>query len=291
MLIVKKKDGTLRLCIDYRQLNKVTIKNRYPFQRIDDLFDGLKGPIVFSKIDLRSGYRQVRIKEEDIHKSSFHTKYGHYEFMVVPFGLTNAPTTFMCLVNSVLRPYLDKFVIMFIFDILIYSKNEEEHVEHLAMVLILLREHQLYAKLSKCNLFHTEVNYLGHVVSKEGNFRTGLKPTPKHNYMIHDLKLETSIHALKMWRHYLLGRRFVLMSDHIGLRYLFDQPNLNVRQSRWLETCIEFDFDIKYIKGKENRVSYYLSRRVQVNHIAAMSSYETDLKELVLQTGRHDDKY
>ena len=123
---------------------------------------------MFSKIDLRSGYHEVRINEEDIYKTTFQTRYGHYEFIVVPFGLTNAPTTFMCLMNSVLHPYLDKFVIVFIDRILVYSKNEEEHAEHLSTVLRLLRENQLYSKLSKCNFFHTEVHYLGHVVSKDG---------------------------------------------------------------------------------------------------------------------------
>ena len=138
VLFVKKKDGTLRLCINYRQLNKVTIKNRYHFPRIDDLFDQLKRLALFSKIDLRSEYHQVHIKEEDIYNTAFRTRYGHDEFVVVPFGLTNAPTTFMCLMNSVLHPYLDKFVIVFIDDTLIYFKNEEEH---LAAVLKLLREH------------------------------------------------------------------------------------------------------------------------------------------------------
>jgi len=131
----------------------VTIRNRYPLLKIDDLFDQLKGATVFSKIDLRSGYHRVRIKDEDIYKIAFRTRYGHYEFVVVPFGLTNAPTTFMCLMNNVLHPYLDKFVIMFIDDILVYSKNEEEHVEHLVAVWRLLRENQLYAKLNKCSFF------------------------------------------------------------------------------------------------------------------------------------------
>jgi hypothetical protein len=125
ILFVKNKDGTLRLCIDFRQLNKCAIKNKYPLPRIDDLFDQLRGENVFSKIDLRSGYHQVRIKEEDIHKIAFRTRYGHYEFVVVPFGLTNAPIVFMCLMNGIFRNYLDEFVIVFMDDILIYSKCEE----------------------------------------------------------------------------------------------------------------------------------------------------------------------
>jgi len=133
-LFVKKKDGTLRLCIDYMNLNKVAIKNRYMLPRIDNLFDQLKVVALFSKIDLRSGYHQVRIKEEDIYKISFQTRYEHYEFVVVPLSLTNAPTTFMCLMNSMLHPYLDKFVIVFINYILIYSKNVEEHSKILDQV-------------------------------------------------------------------------------------------------------------------------------------------------------------
>jgi hypothetical protein len=168
VLFVKKKDGTLRLCIDYRQLNKVTIKNKYPLPRIDDLFDHLGGASIFSKIDLMSGYHQVRIKGEDIHKTAFQTWYGHYEFVVVPFGLTNAPATFMCLMNNVLSKFLDKFVLVFIDDILIYSKNREEHEEHLRLVLQVLIEHQLYAKFSKCDFFQKQIHYLGHVLSEEG---------------------------------------------------------------------------------------------------------------------------
>ena len=130
-MFVKKKDGTMRLCIDYRQLNKVTIKNRYPLPRIDDLFDQLQGVSVFSKIDLRSGYHQLKIKKMDIPKTAFRTRYGHYEFLVMPFGLTNALAAFMDLMNRVFHPYLDQFVIMFIDDILVYSKNEDEHAMHL----------------------------------------------------------------------------------------------------------------------------------------------------------------
>jgi hypothetical protein len=134
-------------------LNKVTIKNKYPLPRIDDIFDQLKGAKIFSKIDIRSGYHQVRIKDEDIRKTAFRTRYDHYEFTVVPFGLSNAPTVFMCLMNGVFRDYLDKFVIVFLDGILVYSKLEEENEKHLRMVLQVLREHQLYAKLSKCSFY------------------------------------------------------------------------------------------------------------------------------------------
>ena len=131
VLFVKKKDGTLRLSIDYRQLNKMTIKNRYPLPSIDDLFDQIRRAMVFSKIDLRFGYHQVITKDEDIFKTAFRTRYSHYESIVIPFGLTNASTTFMCLMNSALSKYLKKFVVIFIYDILIYSKTKEEHDEHL----------------------------------------------------------------------------------------------------------------------------------------------------------------
>ncbi|EOX93994.1 DNA/RNA polymerases superfamily protein [Theobroma cacao] len=168
VLFVKKKDGTLRLCIDYRQLNRVTIKNKYPLPWIDDLFDQLRGAMVFSKIDLRFGYYQLRIKEQDVPKTAFRMRYGHYEFLVMPFGLTNAPAVFMDLMNRVFHPYLDKFVIVFIDDILVYSKNDDEHVAHLHIVLQTLRERQLYAKFSKCEFWLKEVVFLGHVVSGAG---------------------------------------------------------------------------------------------------------------------------
>ena len=141
----------MRLCIDYRQLNKMTIKNRYQLPHIDDLFDQIHEATMFSKIDLRSGYHQVRIKDEDIFRTTFRTRYGHYEFVVMPFGLTNAPAVFMCLMKNVMHTYLYKFVVMLIDDILIYSKTEEEHKEHVKIVLQELREHQLFAKFSKCD--------------------------------------------------------------------------------------------------------------------------------------------
>ncbi|GJT77518.1 putative nucleotidyltransferase, ribonuclease H [Tanacetum coccineum] len=168
VLFVKKKDGSFRMCIDYRELNKLTIKNRYPLPRIDDLFDQLQGSQYFSKIDLRSGYHQLRVHEDDIPKTAFRTRYGHFEFTVMPFGLTNAPAVFMDLMNRVCRPYLDKFVIVFIDDILIYSKTREEHEEHLGLVLELLKKERLYAKFSKCEFWLREVQFLGHVINGDG---------------------------------------------------------------------------------------------------------------------------
>jgi hypothetical protein len=149
-------------------LNKVTFKNKYPLPRIDDLFDYLKGAKIFSKIDLRSRYHQVRIKDEDINNTTFRTRYGHYEFTVVLFGLSNASVVFMCLMNGVFRVYLDKFVIVFLDDILVYSKPEEEHEKHLRMVLQVLRKHQLYAKLRKCSFYQRQIHYLGHIILEEG---------------------------------------------------------------------------------------------------------------------------
>ncbi|GJZ36796.1 putative reverse transcriptase domain-containing protein, partial [Tanacetum coccineum] len=168
VLFVKKKDGSFRMCIDYRELNKLTVKNRYPLPRINDLFDQLQGSSIYSKIDLRSRYHQLRLREQDIPKMAFRTRYGHYEFQVMPFGLTNAPAVFMDLMNRVCKPYLDKFVIVFIDDILIYSKDEKEHEEHLKAILELLKKEKLYAKFSKCEFWIPKVQFLGHVIDSRG---------------------------------------------------------------------------------------------------------------------------
>jgi hypothetical protein len=168
VLFVRKKDGTLRMCIDYRELNKLTVKNRYPLPRIDDLFDQLEGAKWFSKIDLRSGYHQLRIREEDVSKTAFRTRYGHYEFLVMSFGLTNAPAAFMDLMNRVCRPMLDRYVIVFIDDILVYSRSKEEHAGHLREVFETLRKEKLYAKFSKCAFWLREVQFLGHIVNERG---------------------------------------------------------------------------------------------------------------------------
>ncbi|GKD36054.1 putative reverse transcriptase domain-containing protein, partial [Tanacetum coccineum] len=153
VLFVKKKDGSFQMCIDYQELNKMTVKNRYLLSRIDDLFDQLQGSSVYSKIDLRSGYHQLRVREEDILKTAFRTRYGYYEFQVMPLGLMNAPAVFMDLMNRVCKPYSDKFVIVFIEDILIYSKNKEEHEEHLKLIIDFLKKEELYTKFSKCEFW------------------------------------------------------------------------------------------------------------------------------------------
>jgi hypothetical protein len=166
-LFVKKKDQLLRLCVDYWPLNAITVKNKYPLSRIDILFDQLAGAKVFSKVDFRSGYHQIKIRLEDISKTAFSTRYGLYEYLVMSFGLTNAPAHFMYLMNSVFMSMLDKFIMVFIDDMLIYSKNEEEHMKHLWIILQRLREHQFYTKFSKCAFWLKEVLFLGHVISAE----------------------------------------------------------------------------------------------------------------------------
>jgi hypothetical protein len=168
VIFVDKRDGGCRMCKDYRNLNNVTIKNKYPLRRIQDLFDQVRGAGVFSKFDLRLGYHQIKIKKEDVPKTAFVSRCGHHEYLVVPFGLTNAPTIFMNLMNKICMPYLDKFVIVFIDDILIYSKDKEEHAKHLRIALQILREHQLYAKFSKREFWLDQVEFLGHVINKEG---------------------------------------------------------------------------------------------------------------------------
>jgi hypothetical protein len=341
VIFVPKKNGTQRMCVDYRSLNEVTIKNKYPLPRIDDLFDQLKGSCVFSKNDLRFGYHQLKIRATDIPKNAFITRYGLYEYTVMSFGLTNGPDYFMYLMNKVFMEYLGKFVVVFIDDILIFSKNEEDHDEHLRVVLQKLRENQLYAKLSKCEFWLKEVSFLGHIISEgrisvdpskiidvlswrtpqnvsdirsflglagyyrrfiegfskiskpmmellvKGNtfewtsrhetsfqeLKKKLTTTPvltmpdmekpfsiycdasnhglgcvlmqdghivayasrqlrKHEekYPTHDLKLAAVVHALKIWRHYIIGKRCEAYLDHKRLKYIFTQPNLNLRQ-------------------------------------------------------------
>jgi hypothetical protein len=194
------------MCMDYRPLNEVTIKNKYPLPRIDILFDQLTGARVFSKIDLRSGYHQIRIRPEDIPKTAFTTRYGLFEYLAMYFGFTNAPSHFTYLMNSVFMPELDKFVVVFINDILIYSKNEEEHAKHLRIVLTRLREHQLHAKFNKCAFWLEEIQFLGHVLSAKG-----IAVDPSKVKDILEWKSPTTVH--QVWSFLGLARyyhRFIL---------------------------------------------------------------------------------
>jgi hypothetical protein len=390
-LFVKKKDESLRLCIDYRPLNAVTIKNKYPLPRIDVLFNQLVGAKVFSKIDLRSGYHQIKIRASDILKTAFSTRYGLYEFLVMSFGLTNAPAYFMYLINSVFMPELDKFVVVFIDDILVYSKNKEEHPEHLHVVLQRLREHHLYAKLSKCDFWLKEIKFLGHTISQAGmavdpdnvqevmnwkpptivrqirsflglaghyqrfipDFSRTAKPITEllkkeakfvwgqkcedafhalrqhlttapvlaqpdnskpfdvycdaygtglgcllmldnrviayesralrpheQNYPTHDLELAAVVHALKMWRHYLMGTHCNIFTDHKSLKYIFTQADLNMWQRRWLELIKDYDLEVHYHPGKANVVADALSRKLQCNCVLMDSRIDTLCDEL-----------
>jgi hypothetical protein len=207
VLFVKKKDGSMKMCIDYRELNKVTIKNRYPLLRIDDLLDQLQGAWVFSKVDLRSGYHQVRVKEEDIRKTAFRTRYGHYEFLVMSFGLTNALAVFMDMMNKVFHNYLDQFTVVFIDDILIYSKMSKEHEEHLRKILERLRSEKLYAKLEKCKFWLDNVSFLGHVISGKG-----VAVDPEKVKVVVELTRPTSVFEIRSflglagyYRHFIEG--------------------------------------------------------------------------------------
>ncbi|KAK6158149.1 hypothetical protein DH2020_005463 [Rehmannia glutinosa] len=317
VLFVKKKDGTLRLCIDYRQLNRVTVKNKYPLPRIDDLFDQLQGARVFSKIDLMSGYHQLKIAENDIPKTAFRTRYGHYEFLVMPFGLTNAPAVFMALMNNVFRPYLDKFVIVFIDDILIYSKSSEEHEQHLMIVLQTLREKQLYDSCQKSFdelkkrlttvpvltipsgtdgfVVYSDASYqgLGCVLMQHGKViayaSRQLKPY-EMSYPTHDLEL-LIVFALKIWRHYLYGTTFQIFTDHKSLKYLLSQKELNMRQRRWLELLKDYDCTIEYHPGKANVVADALSRKSYgtVSYMSVHSlPYLIDLRKMDVEMNVND---
>jgi hypothetical protein len=375
-LFVEKKDKELCSCVDYRSLNAFTSKNKYPLPCIDIMFDQLARAQVFSKIDLRFGYHQIKIRAKDIPKTAFTMRYGLYEYLVMSFRLTNVPAHFMYLGNLVFMLELDQFVVVFIDDILVYSKSMEEHEEHLRIILQRLQEHQLYAKFSKCEFWIKEVPFLGHVVSPEGivvdpgkenevlewkppttmskvrsflrlagyyrrfilNFSKIAKPITellkkgnkyvwseaceeafKHlkkllttspvlaqpdttmlfdvycdasgtslggvlmqegrvilyssrqlrrheeHYPTHDLELAAVVMALRTWRHYLLGNVVHIYKDHKSLKYIFTQPDLNMRQRRWLELIKNYELQVHYRPGKANIIADALSHKAHCN--------------------------
>ncbi|GJV47743.1 putative reverse transcriptase domain-containing protein [Tanacetum coccineum] len=294
VFFVKKKDGSFRMCIDYRELNKLIVKIRYPLPRIDDLFDQLQGSQFFSNINLRSGYHQLRVHEDDILKTVFRTRYRHFEFTVIPFGLTNAPEVFMDLMNRVCRPYLDKFVIVFIDDILIYSKTRKEHVEHLKLVLGLLKKEKLYAKFFQCEFWLREVQFLGHAINGNGihvgpskieavkNWEAPRTSTEIRSFLglagyyrrdeEHELALQTLKDKLCNVPILALPdgpQDFVVYCDMsgIGLGCVLmqrDKKELNMRQRRWIEFFSDYDCEIRYHPGKANVVTDALSRKERV---------------------------
>jgi hypothetical protein len=389
VLFVQKKDESQRMCVDYRSLNDVTMKNKYPLPRIEDLFDQMRGARVFSKIDLRSSYNQMKIRPSNIPKMTFSTRYGLYEFTIMSFGLTNAPTYFMNLMNKVFMEYLDRFVVVFIDDILIYSKSDSDHEEHLRLVLQKLWDNQLYAKYSKCEFWIDEVPFIGHIISngeisvdpakvkeimvwsipttvteirsflglagyyrrfsegfskiakpmtsllekvrefkwdekcqdsfdqlklrlmsppvlvmpdlqkgfdiycdacgqglgcvlmKEGHVNAyASRQLRKHelNYPTHDLELAVVVHALKIWRHYIMGTKCQVYTDHKSLKYIFTQKDFNLRQHRWLELIKDYDLEIHYHPGKVNLVADALSRKEHV-HAAIVAQIPDEIVE------------
>ncbi|KAJ0430223.1 putative nucleotidyltransferase, Ribonuclease H [Helianthus annuus] len=381
VLLVRKKDGTWRFCVDYRALNSITVPDRFPIPSIDELFDELFGAQYFSKLDLLAGYHQIRVHSDDTIKTAFRTHDGHYEFLVMPFGLTNAPSTFQRLMNDIFRPYLRSFVLVFFDDILVYSRSWEDHLHHIRVVLQTLREHRLVAKLSKCVFGQTSIGYLGHVISHRGvavdpekiqairnwptpttvkdirsflglagyyrrfikNFATIASPltdllkkdsflwsqsatdafiqlkellssTPvlhlpdfnrpftvetdasgtgigailsqdQHPLAYFSQKLCTRMQnasayhremfaitqAVAKWRQYLLGRRFVIITDQQALRNLQDQVIQTPEQHKWLGKLLGFDFEIIYRPGKHNTAADALSR-VSAATLFALSS-------------------
>eukprot|EP00253_Pinus_taeda_P009116 PITA_09116 len=289
------------MCIDYHQLNKLTIKNKYMLPQIDELFDQVKGAMVFSKIDLRSGYHHIRIKEEDIAKTAFRTRYGHHEFVVLPFGLTNTPATFMCLMNNIFHQYLDRFVLIFIDNILIYSRTKEEHQEHLRMVLQTLREHQLYAKFSKCDFLKEEIQYLGHVITKNG-----IVVDPEKIKSIMDWPIPKDVADIRSFMG-LVGyyRRFMegfskvafpitsLQKKGKAFQWTTDFQK-SFEQLKPLLTTAPIlsiaDPDKDYV-GKENRVEDALSRKVQNLYEISISEWKSPFGEMIKETAKQDAEY
>ncbi|GBG80638.1 hypothetical protein CBR_g31098 [Chara braunii] len=279
VLFVRKKNKDLRLCIDYRKLNAQTIRNAGPLPRIDDLLERLGGAKFFSKLDLKSGYHQLEIRKEDRYKTAFKTRYGHFEWLVMPFGLTNAPTTFQAAMTTEFRHMLDRFILIYLDDILVYSRSLDEHVEHMRTVLERLRQAKYKANRDKCEFARQELEYLGHYVTPQGIRPLADKiealcvwpePTnttdvlPPINSLDDARKKEllAFVMALKRWRHFLLGRRrFTWVTDNNPLTYYKTQDTVSSTIGQWMCFIDQFDFTPKHLPGLSNHAADALSRR------------------------------
>ncbi|GKB14414.1 putative reverse transcriptase domain-containing protein [Tanacetum coccineum] len=308
---LSKKNGSFRMYTDYRKLNKLTVKNHYPLPRIDDLFDQLQGSSMYYKIDLRSGYHQLCIKEEDIPITAFQTQYGHFEFQVILFGLTNAPAVFMDLMNRVSKPNLDKFIIVFIDDILVYSKDEKEHKKHLKIILELLKEdifgvHVDPTKIKAIKSWaapttpkecidlsvarrNGRFRYYGAVlIQREKVIAYASRQLKVHeeNYTTHDLELGAVVFALKLWRYYLYGTKCVVFTDRKSLQYILNPKELNLRQRRWIELLSDYDREIRYHMRKANVVADALSPKERIKPLrvrALMMTVYNNLSKQILK--------
>ncbi|GBG75832.1 hypothetical protein CBR_g21076 [Chara braunii] len=274
VLFVPKGNGEFRMCIDYRGLNKITRKSTEPLPRIDDLLDMVQGCTVFSKVDVKSGYHQIEMAEEDVYKTAFKTRYGTYEFLVMPFGLCNAPGTFQTEMHRIFRPYLDKFMIVYLDDILVFSRTAREHAKHLTLVLQSLRDSQYKINREKSSFGVPSVIYLV-LQQDDGN---GLQPIEFMSKKIKTQKLRDSTYekelyalvcALKHWKHFLLGRHFKIFSDHSTLQWMKSQGELNDKLARYIQFIDMFDFELKHKKGCYNKGVYVIS----INTILVTDSF------------------